>query len=72
MRRQQVAKPKPLFEEDLPVSRCASAGWWLAGQDLPIGASHKDGEGLLVSNAAEWSGGCVHVVLFSLGLRELG
>ena len=70
MRRQQVAKPRPLFEEDLPVSRCSSAGWWLAGQDLPIGASQEDGEGLLASDAAERSGGSVHVVLFSLKLGE--
>jgi hypothetical protein len=33
---------------------------WQAGQDLPIGAGHQDGEGLLVSDAAEGFGGSVH------------
>jgi hypothetical protein len=52
MRRQQVSKPRPLFEAKTYLSVFALLRWQ-AGQDLPIGAGHEDCEGLLVSDAAE-------------------
>ena len=60
MRRQQVSKPRPLFEGETYLSVVALLLLWQAGQDLPIGAGHEDGELLLVSNAAERSGGSFH------------
>ena len=59
MRRQQVSKPRPLFEAKTYLSVVALLQWQ-AGQDLPIGAGHKDCEGLLVSDTAERFGGSVH------------
>lgn len=60
MRRQQVAKPRPLLETKPYLSVVALLLVWQAGQDLPIGASHEDGEGLLVSDAAQGFGGSIH------------
>lgn len=60
MRRQQVSKPRPLFEGETYLSAVALLLCGQAGQDLPIGAGHEDGEILLVSNAAERFGGSFH------------
>ena len=60
MRRQQVSKPRPLFEGETYLSVVALLLCGQAGQDLPIGAGHEDGELLLVSDAAERSGGSFH------------
>lgn len=60
MRRQQVSKPRPLFEGETYLSVVALLLLWQAGQDLPIGAGHEDGEMLLVSDAAERFGGSIH------------
>ena len=48
MRRQQVSKPRPLFEGETYLSVVALLLCGQAGQDLPIGTSHEDSEMLLV------------------------
>ena len=60
MRRQQVSKPRPLFEGETYLSVIALLLCGQAGQDLPIGAGHEDGEQLLFSDAGERFGGSVH------------
>ena len=69
MRRQQVSKPRPLFEAQTYLSVVALLLWWQAGHDLPIGAGHEDCEGLLVSYAAERSGGSFHCLNWSVAMR---